>query len=63
MSEDFSNIVNNFSKILEDKNIDLNSVLNSINSKNNEKTYYNPNSGNPYTCVYANSCFRCAYCQ
>ena len=37
MADDFSNIVNNFSKILEDKNIDLNSLLNSINSKKMEK--------------------------
>lgn len=36
MNDDFSNIVNNFSKILEDKNIDLNSVLNTINAKNYE---------------------------
>jgi len=36
MNDDFSNVVNNFSKILEDKNIDLNSVLNSINAKNDE---------------------------
>ena len=42
MSEDFSNIVNNFSKILEDKNIDLNSILSSINSKNSEKVSTNP---------------------
>ena len=42
MSEDFSNIVNNFSKIIEDKNIDLNSILSSINSKNREKVSTNP---------------------
>lgn len=36
MNEDFSSIVNNFSKILEDKNIDLSSVFNSINSQNDE---------------------------
>lgn len=36
MNDDFSNIVSNFSKILEDKNIDLSSILNSSNTKNDD---------------------------
>ena len=36
MNEDFSNILNNFSDILKEKNIDLNSIIGGENPPNND---------------------------
>lgn len=38
MNEDFSNVLNNFSEILKEKNIDLNDILGKQNPPNNDKT-------------------------
>lgn len=38
MNEDFSNVLNNFSEILKEKNIDLNDMLGKQNQPNDDKT-------------------------
>ena len=48
MNDDLSNVMNQFSQILKDKNIDINQIINKTsdnsNSSNNQNTHVNQNS-------------------